>query len=173
MGLIINLPFAVLMFFVQDIYEFWTRGKLEFDLPLFAFLGVAVLLLNYGGNYMNYLRSINHLKGLLTVTITRAIATIGISFMFIDSLGLLAIGIAIFVAEILSSVIIPARVVGGILRQENMSIPLEVKAFGCSAYGNYLGVLFYRNGQFRICRSRGRICNWNNSGSMLYAMAAT
>ena len=127
MGLILNLPFVILMFFVEDLYVVWTRGKLEFDQSLFAFLGVAVLLLNYGSNYMTYLKSINHLRGLFVTTFVRAILILSLSFLLIEPLGILALGVAIFVSELLSSVIIPGAFAQRTLQSNGSGIPLNVR----------------------------------------------
>lgn len=121
-NIILNIPFVIFLYFVGDFYEIWTDNKLELDKTLFAFLTVGVLLYNYGNSYMTYLRGLNHIKALVTITTTRTLMLITLSYIFIKYYGITGVGFAVMLTEFITSVNIPFYFVSQKLAENEKSI---------------------------------------------------
>lgn len=106
-NIIICIPFLIGIFFIEDFYQIWTDGKLEFNLTLFALMAISILMYNYGNSYMAYLKSLNHIKALLVISVTRSAVLLVLSYVLINSLGLVGIAFALIATELLTSVNIP------------------------------------------------------------------
>lgn len=99
-GLLINIGFLVLMWFIEPMYIWWTRGELIYDHGLFIVLVMSVVIANYNRGMVIYLTGTNHIKSMTFISITRFILTAGISFVFIKSYGLESLGWALLIAEL-------------------------------------------------------------------------
>lgn len=106
-GFLINIGILIVIPFITEIYHFWTRGKLEFNLPLFLLLAIDVSLFNFGSVLVYYLHSINRITQQFRITILKLILIISISILFSKFLGLISVGIGIAVAELIAYIILP------------------------------------------------------------------
>ncbi len=106
-GLLVNLPFILLTPFVDFLYTIWTKGKLPFDPVLFYSLILSVSVVNFGRSYLTLLAGINAMQQQLIITSCRFILFFGIGYFFITRFGLAGIGVAILLAELISSAILP------------------------------------------------------------------
>lgn len=121
-NLILNLPFILAIIFIGPLYEFWTDYKIEFNLPLYLLMAVATLLYNYGNGYVTYLKGINHIPALITLTITRSSLLLFFSWILMSKFGLLGMGGALVITELLSSVTIPYYFTGKKLAEHGYKI---------------------------------------------------
>lgn len=106
-GVIVNVPFVILVPIVEWLYALWTQDKLEFDPVLFFFLTLSVSVINFGRSLTYYLMGINHLRALAIITGVRFIIVFGFSLSFLNIMGLEAAGLALLIAEVFSSILIP------------------------------------------------------------------
>jgi O-antigen/teichoic acid export membrane protein len=103
----INGSMVIGLFFIEAIYVFWTRGKLEFDRVLFSWLAAAVLVRTLSAPMQVYLASINQLKALVATAMTRAALTaIGV-LSLTRVMGLGGVGAALLISEVLGSFLLP------------------------------------------------------------------
>ncbi len=106
-GLLVNVGFLVLIPVARQLYSVWTNHKLELNNELFYFMLLSVVLFNYGRSLTSYLTGINDLKSTSIIVWVRTIIILGISLLFIKTLGIISIGIGIFLSEIVCSVVLP------------------------------------------------------------------
>jgi O-antigen/teichoic acid export membrane protein len=108
-GIIVNIPFILLIPFVNWLYEVWTNSQLEFDLYLYYYLTLSVAAVNYGRSLYYYLVGINHLKAITIIALTRTLSIFGLAIPLVPYLGLSAVGLAVLIAEFLSSILLPLK----------------------------------------------------------------
>jgi O-antigen/teichoic acid export membrane protein len=106
-GLIVNIPFILLAPFIEKLYTLWVKHALVFDIKLYYLLTLSVAFVNFGRSYVTYLTSTNSLFSMMIITVSRFSLTIGLSFILLPYYHLIGIGIAILVAEMISSFILP------------------------------------------------------------------
>jgi O-antigen/teichoic acid export membrane protein len=106
-GALVNIGFLILIPVAENLYHFWTNDKLVFNEALFYLLILSVILYNYGKGLTSYLSGINDLRAISTITWAKSIILFGVSIIWIKSLGLLSIGIAVLLSEVVGSVILP------------------------------------------------------------------
>src|SRR3990170_1823504 len=105
-GVVVNSALLIVIPFVEMLYNFWTKGLLAFNLPLFLLLVASISFSNFGAGLYQYLVGINHLVSQSIITVTRVLIIFFFSFMFLGQ-GLIGLGIGILVAEIVCSVLLP------------------------------------------------------------------
>ncbi len=96
---------------VEPIYAFWTRGKLQFDPVLMAWLGASVVFRSWGGAFNTFLSLFNWSRIVLALSASRAIVTLVGCALLLPGLGLIGIGIALTAAELIAAVLLPAFIV--------------------------------------------------------------
>lgn len=106
-GLIVNVSLSAVLPILETIYNIWTRGQLEFNLPLFMALAVSVSMINFGAGFYQYLVSINHLSSQTVINFTRIIVLFGSALLLIKTYGLAGLGAAIVVSELICSMLLP------------------------------------------------------------------
>lgn len=121
-GIVICIPFILLSPWIEELYTFWTSGKLVFNAHLYALLVMGVLIFNYGNSYVTYLNSINSLKELLKITTIRGCLICGLSVVLAYYYGLVGIGVSVIIAEMLTSLIMPSYYVGKELASHGLKI---------------------------------------------------
>ena len=102
-GVVVNSALLLILPFVENLYLFWTKGILNFNLALFLLLAASISLTNFGAGLYQYLVGINHLISQTIITVVRVLIILICSFIFLDY-GLVSLGIGILAAEIISSV---------------------------------------------------------------------
>jgi O-antigen/teichoic acid export membrane protein len=71
-GLIINYGVVFFYPFIPDIFEMWTKGRLQFDPVFFNYLIGVALLVSFGSNIITYIKSVNKLRQVFAVSFARA-----------------------------------------------------------------------------------------------------
>jgi len=126
-GAVINGGMVAGLFFVEPLYHFWTRGKLEFDRTLFAWLAAAVLIRTLAAPVQNYLSAINHLRALFITSVVRATLTVAGVVVLAPIWKLSGVGAALFAAEVVGSFLLPwlfvHTVLAGIGNGLGMAVP--------------------------------------------------
>jgi len=102
-GVVVNSALLLILPFVENLYLFWTKGILHFNLALFLLLAASISFANFGAGLYQYLVGINHLISQTIITVVRVLIILICSFIFLDY-GLVSLGIGILAAEIISSV---------------------------------------------------------------------
>ena len=103
----INLPLMVLTPFMPTLFNWWTNGKIEFDMGLYLTLSYSVALINYGKIFVLLITCLNELWAISVITITRFVVLIALAIFILQWYGLTQIGWAFIAAEMLASVLIP------------------------------------------------------------------
>lgn len=106
-GFIINIGIVVVLPFIKDIFIFWTREQLEFNLALFLFLASSISIVNFGSGLYLYLTGINNLPSQTVITFTRVIIIFSISYLTINIFNIAAIGFGILLSELIASGLLP------------------------------------------------------------------
>lgn len=140
-GLILCSPFVILAYFIPWLYGVWTGGKIEFDEVLYICFVGALLLLNYGSGYIYYLRAINHIRGLFIISLIRAVLLFGLSWVMMKQFGLIGLGLAMIVTELITSVNIPGLFVKRSLKGLNQEIPVAAQVLALVAIASTVGFL--------------------------------
>lgn len=115
-GVFVNSALLLILPFVESLYNFWTKGILNFNLALFLLLTASISLANFGAGLYQYLVGINHLISQTIITVGRVLIIFFCGFMFLDN-GLISLGIGILAAEIICSVWLPIFFVNNQLKQ--------------------------------------------------------
>lgn len=105
--LIVNLPLLLLVPFIKLLFEWWTKGQVEFDLILYFTITLSISLVNYGKTFVVYLTGINNLRALTLITFSRFVTIFVIGLPLLKIYGLQSLGWSFLLAEAISSVIIP------------------------------------------------------------------
>lgn len=127
LNFILIIPILLILPYTKDLYEWWTQGKLQFDILLSNFLFLSVIIISYGKIMMFYLSGINHLKALLITNIFRVIIlfTLTIIFLF-KAKSLSFIGFSICISEFFASLLIPFYFVKKELKETFNSISILI-----------------------------------------------
>ncbi len=104
---LIALVILIFSVFAKELYNYWLKGEYSLNENLYISMMAATILFNFGRPILSYLTSINHIKGLLTITILKAIITFILAHLLISEIGLLGVGISLFTAELLTGVLGP------------------------------------------------------------------
>lgn len=99
-SLILMFGFAVSLFFIEDIFVFWTNGKLEFNMILYCALAIILLIKVYGKALIAFFTGINKLKTVLLTSVFRVSLFFIIIFVF-RSYGLNGVLLGLFFSELL------------------------------------------------------------------------
>lgn len=106
-GFLINLGLVASLFIIEPLYLIWTRGRLTFDWTVYLFIAFSVSLVNFGAPLFQYLQSINHLKALSAITISRGVIVFGGAALLIPLLGVTGAAIPLTVGELIASALLP------------------------------------------------------------------
>ena len=106
-GTMINLGLCLLPLFIEPLYHLWTRGKLPFNFPLFALLALSVAIRTLGHPALSFLQAINDIAAQTRISIIRAALVVSLTFAFIYHYGLLGVGAALAVSELLGAATLP------------------------------------------------------------------
>ena len=93
--------------FIEFIFSAWLQHQIKFNFPLYSLLSLSVIFVNIGRMNFNYFYGINAIKPMISITVTRLIVTLFLSFFLVPYYGILAIGIGLCASEFLSSFILP------------------------------------------------------------------
>jgi O-antigen/teichoic acid export membrane protein len=111
-GALINGGFVAGLYLVEPVYAYWTRGKLAFDRTLFCWLAAAILVRTLAAPMQSYLAAINHLKAQALSSALRAALTVGGVLLLAPAHGLGGVGLALFIAELAGSLLLPGWFAG-------------------------------------------------------------
>lgn len=85
---------------MPDLFELWTRGKIEYNPELFACLSLTILFFALGQPFDSIVRGNNLLKSQVGIAILGAIIVIGGMVVFVPVWGIRGAGFALLLAEI-------------------------------------------------------------------------
>ncbi|WP_282069433.1 hypothetical protein [Olleya namhaensis] len=104
------LPIYVLLLLLLPIVEFlfnlWTKNKLDFSLDLFLWMYISVYFLNYSSVLTQFFRRTNFAKQLIGYSVTKTITVIGFLYLLAYLKDLAMAGLAMFVGEFISCLIL-------------------------------------------------------------------
>jgi hypothetical protein len=103
-GFIINYGIVVFYPFLPDIFMIWTKHKLVFDERFFDYIIATSIFIVYGSNIITYLKSVNRLKEVFAVSITRA--TLLLSLIIIFPKQLEYIGLSLLITEFVVNILL-------------------------------------------------------------------
>lgn len=106
-GMVINFLILLTLLFIEPLYAFWTRGDVVFSFPLYLCVTFSVVLLSFGAPMVAYLKAINSLHALLSITIARGVLVFGGAAILIPIYGLSGAGMALLLAELPASLLLP------------------------------------------------------------------
>lgn len=106
-GCLVNIPLLLLLPFVEWLYQFWTKGLLEFNYSLFLLLAGGVSMSTFGRGLTAYLQGINDLRSIAIISVVKFTILFAISILFIQNMGLVAIGLGTVLSELVGSVVLP------------------------------------------------------------------
>ncbi|MDX1408796.1 MAG: hypothetical protein R3330_11700, partial [Saprospiraceae bacterium] len=134
-GIVLNAPFILLAYVIQPLYAIWTGGEIEFDASLYIATVISVLLLNYGAGYIYYLRAINHIRGLMTITFIRSGLLLVSSILLVREMGLVGVGVALLLTELVTAIVLPEHIVSKVLRKHALSFGVRGKMLALGSVG--------------------------------------
>lgn len=102
-GFIVQAGFISSIAFVIPFYHWWTQGELVFDKLLYILFVISILILNFSKGFILYLSSVNEIKPLFKISITRFFVVIIVSLIGIQIWGLKALATSLVLAELFSS----------------------------------------------------------------------
>lgn len=117
-SLIINVPVIICLPFIEYLYVWWTKGKLLFDPLLFYSFLLSVAVITSGKSFVTILTSINSLRTVMIISVTRFVITYVLSWILLKHWGLAGLGIAVLIAEMVSSGFLPAFFVYRMLNEK-------------------------------------------------------
>ncbi|MCP4971101.1 MAG: hypothetical protein GY932_10955, partial [Arcobacter sp.] len=135
--------FAISLFFIEELFHFWTHNKLQFSLELFSALVVIFLIQNYSKALIKFLTGINKTKIVLLTSIFRISVFFIIVFIF-QKQQLYGVLLGLFISElVIASIWLPFNSFKifsfNIIEKTNFLINLfTVLCFGILLYCNYL-----------------------------------
>jgi len=133
LGTFIALVLVVFSPFVGVIYRLWTHGGLSFDYVLYAALGISVAVRGIGAPMANYIVFINHLGAQSWGAVVRAVIVVGGTVILLPRMGLVGAGMAIALAEMAGSFLVPLWCVAAEFRAHGEKFPW--RQLGCSLVG--------------------------------------
>lgn len=104
-GVAINLGVITTSPFVPALFTLWTNGQLEFNVPLFYLLALAVVVRAAYAPASIYLAGLNELPVQLHANVAQALCTLGIPLVLHRQLGIAAFGIGVLLGEMASFVL--------------------------------------------------------------------
>jgi O-antigen/teichoic acid export membrane protein len=134
-GTAINFGLCVLPLFIEPVYRLWTRGKLAFDFPLFSLLALSVAFRTFGHPGLAFLQSTNALKAQAKISVTRGVLVIALSLALIYPFGLLGVGAALAISEIIGAAILPLAYAMADFKHGESPFPYRRMATAASSVG--------------------------------------
>ncbi|MNU19456.1 hypothetical protein D3C71_76830 [compost metagenome] len=104
--IIIIIGFTILLPFIEDIYNIWTKNKINFNKNLFLLIICAVSLQNFNVVLLEYLKKINLTKKLLFINLSKVICVIIVLSIFGYYNEVLGIGFSLIIAELITTIFI-------------------------------------------------------------------
>jgi O-antigen/teichoic acid export membrane protein len=101
----VNGSMILAMPIIQLFFSRWANG-LTLNFPLFFGMTGAVVSASFGAVQLVYLHGINQLRAQMVIMVARALLAFALSFQLADLHGIGGIGIAIWIAELISSVVL-------------------------------------------------------------------
>lgn len=95
---------VILQTFVAPLFTLWTQGQIPFDPTLFAILSLTVLVYAVAQPAMAVVMGNNLMKPQLLLSVVSAILVIGGIIVLVPVMGILGAGVALLIAEIISSI---------------------------------------------------------------------
>jgi O-antigen/teichoic acid export membrane protein len=108
-SILINLSLVVTLPLVEPVYLHWTQEKIGFDWVLYLLLAWQTSIKNFGSPLVSYLVGINHLRAQGEMAIAQTTIVLGGAILFIAQYGLVAVGFAVVLGELVASVLIPTK----------------------------------------------------------------
>jgi O-antigen/teichoic acid export membrane protein len=99
-GAAINVGIVAVAPFVPDLFGWWTRGKLEFSVPLFYLLATAVVVRAAYTPVSSYVSGMNDLRVQLHANLAQATCVIAIPWFLHQRFGLSAFGVGVLAGEL-------------------------------------------------------------------------
>ncbi|MGN6646913.1 MAG: lipopolysaccharide biosynthesis protein [Cytophaga sp.] len=121
-GIIINSGLILIIPFIEWIFSYWTKGKVEFSFPLFALLACSVTLTNFGSGFTIFINSTNQTKLIFLSSVLRVSVTLLLTYLFIGKMGLVAIGIGLFISELLSSIVVNLQFIQNKFKSKGLNL---------------------------------------------------
>ncbi len=118
------LPLILVVPFLQELYELWTRDKLVFDKLLSYSLMMSIVITAYGRACITYMSGINHFPSLLATNVVRGFFLLPLAYFLIRFYGISYLGLAICISEFFSSILLPIFFAKRLLKTE-----LNLKGF--------------------------------------------
>ncbi|MBK9099380.1 MAG: hypothetical protein IPM14_14945 [bacterium] len=115
-GVIVNVGLIFIIPFIDNIFRIWTKGMIKFDFILFLSLSASISVINFGAGLYNLLYSINSLREITIISLTRFFTLLVFSFYLTGYFGLAGVGIAVLLSEIICSVLLPHYFTNKILK---------------------------------------------------------
>lgn len=103
-GFIINYGIVIFYPFLPDIFMLWTKHKLIFDERFFDYVIATSIFIVYGSNIITYLKSVNRLKEVFIVSITRAALLLSLIITFPKQLEY--IGLSLLITEFVVNILV-------------------------------------------------------------------
>ena len=147
-GVLLISGYSISLFFINDLFTFWTHGKLTFNLGLYSALIVIFLIQNYGKIIFAFFIAINKTKLVLTTSFLRVLIFFSVAFASMQY-GLYGILLAMFFSELLvnafwlpyhSFTVLSIKKIDKLLYMLNLCAVLFVTVV---FYLNYVGASFW------------------------------
>ena len=100
-SIIIFPSVIILQFFIEDMYNVWTLGKVKFNFETYTILIMAVLISCIGFPYRVIITGNNIIKSKLGITLIKSLFLILFIFIFYGKIKILSFSIAIFLSELI------------------------------------------------------------------------
>lgn len=102
-----GIAVAVGIPFMPILYVWWTRGRTEFEAPLYALLAASVVVRVAGSGLTSFYAGINALRAQFFIASAQAIVTIGGAWLVVPRAGMRGAGLIILIAELIGSLVVP------------------------------------------------------------------
>ncbi len=103
-GFIINYGTVIFYPFIPGIFRVWTHYKVTFDYDFFNYVLATSVFIVYGSNIITYLKSVNSLRQVFIVSVSRAILLFSLIIIFPKQL--VFIGLSLLITEFVINIII-------------------------------------------------------------------
>lgn len=101
---VLIIGYLISLTFIEQLFGYWTKGKLAFNLVLYSSLIVILLVQNYGKIIFTFFSSINKSKVVLTTSILRAVILL-VAIITFKAYGLYGVLSAMFLSELIVNAI--------------------------------------------------------------------
>lgn len=112
-GLIVFSPFF------EDFFRVWTQGKIVFQSDLFYLLMISAMLINFGYILYHLLLGLNDIKSQNIINLSKSSVLLLFIFTSLKYIGLVSLGWAFLISELIGSVIIPLIILNKYLSKKN------------------------------------------------------